>query len=363
MEKLALLMDKAHAGIRLSDHEAEILFENSTLLELGALAQKQMLHHHPDRVVTFVIDRNINYTNICDTKCKFCAFYRSEGDQEGYVLSSEEIYQKIDETVAVGGTQILMQGGTHPSLPFEFYLELINNIKQRYTTIDIHSFSPPEIVHFSRISDLSVREVIEKLVEAGLSSIPGGGAEILVDRVRKRVSPNKISTSQWLDVMRTAHHLGLKSTATMVFGLGETLAERIEHLSVVRQLQDETGGFTAFIPWSFQPSHTELGGTHTTAIEYLKMLAISRIYLDNISNVQASWVTQGGKMAQMALYFGANDFGGTMLEENVVRAAGTSNKVPMRDIIHYIKDAGFIPAQRTTQYDIIKTYPHGDKCD
>lgn len=352
MEKLLPLMD----GVRLSDIEAEMLLEDAALLELGMLAQRQMLRHHPDRVVTFVIDRNINYTNICDTKCKFCAFYRSAEDPAGYVLSLEEIYEKIDETLAVGGTQILMQGGTHPTLPFDFYLELISNIKKRYT-IDIHSFSPPEIVHFSKISGLPVQTVIEKLMEAGLSSLPGGGAEILVDRVRKRVSPNKISANQWLDVMRTAHRLGLKSTATMVYGLGETPAERIEHLSVLRKLQDETGGFTAFIPWSFQPSHTELGGTHTTAIEYLKMLAISRIFLDNISNVQASWVTQGGKMAQMALYFGANDFGGTMLEENVVRAAGTSNKVPMKDIIHYIRDAGFTPAQRTTQYDIIKTYP------
>ena len=348
------LLQKVLERERISPEEAVQLYTEADLLELGSVAQAIMLKKHPDKIVTFVIDRNINYTNICDTKCKFCAFYKVEGDQDGYVLTNEQIFDKIEETINHGGTQILMQGGTHPSLPFQYYLDLIRAIKERFPSICVHSFSPPEIVHFSKISGLSVKQVIEQMIEAGLDSIPGGGAEILVDRVRTRVSPNKIKTDQWLEVMAIAHQLGLRSTATMVFGLGETDQERIEHLDRIRRQQDETGGFTAFIPWSFQPTHTELGGKHTSAIEYLKMLAISRIYLDNINNIQASWVTQGGKMAQLALCFGGNDFGGTMLEENVVRAAGTQNKVPLKDIIHYIKDAGFTPAQRTTQYELIK---------
>jgi len=340
---------------RISNEEAIMLYNKADLLELGYLAQQLMLQRNPQRIISFIIDRNINYSNICDTKCKFCAFYKNEGDTEGYVLSNQQIFDKIEETISVGGTQILMQGGTHPSLPFSYYLDLLANIKKRYT-INIHSFSPPEIVHFSKISGLSIKQVIEELVKAGLDSIPGGGAEILVDKIRQKVSPNKISADQWLGVMRIAHELGLKTTATMVFGLGESIEDRIEHLFRVRSLQDETNGFTAFIPWSFQPTHTELGGIHTGGIEYLKMLAISRIYLDNINNIQVSWVTQGGKMAQIALSFGGNDFGSTMLEENVVRAAGASNKVPLQDIVYYIKDAGYTPAQRSTQYELLKTY-------
>ncbi|OEF98704.1 cyclic dehypoxanthinyl futalosine synthase [Desulfuribacillus alkaliarsenatis] len=355
MSQVSTILNKALNMQRITEAEALELWEQADILELGLVAQAIMLKKHPNKIITFVIDRNINYTNICDTKCKFCAFYKTEEEQDGYVLSYEDIYEKIEETIDHGGTQILMQGGTHPTLPFDYYLELVKGIKERYD-VQVHSFSPPEIQHFSKLTGLPVGEVIKQLKDAGLDSLPGGGAEILVDRVRQKVSPNKISTSQWLEVMEEAHKLGMKSTATMVFGLGETTQERIEHLSRIRQLQDETAGFTAFIPWSFQPSNTELGGNTTSGIEYLKTLAMARIFLDNVNNIQASWVTQGGKMAQIALYFGGNDFGGTMLEENVVRAAGTQNKVPLQDIIHFIKEAGFTPAQRTTQYNIIKSY-------
>ncbi|OEH85910.1 dehypoxanthine futalosine cyclase [Desulfuribacillus stibiiarsenatis] len=356
MNPIDEILHKALQMQRVTNLEAEQLFDSGDLLDLGFVARKNMQHRNKDGIITFVIDRNINYTNICDTKCKFCAFYKTEQDTEGYVLSYEQIYEKIEETIAHGGTQILMQGGTHPTLPFEYYLELIRNIKEKYPVIHIHSFSPPEIWHFSKISGLTLEKVISELKAYGLDSIPGGGAEILVDRVRKRVSPNKISADQWIEVMRVAHHLGMKSTATMVFGLGETYQERIEHFQRIRDLQDETGGFTAFIPWSFQPNFTELGGKASTSYDYLRTLAISRIYLDNVPNIQASWVTQGGKMAQIALYFGGNDFGGTMLEENVVRAAGTQNKVPLQEILTLIKDTGYTPAKRNTKYEIIETY-------
>lgn len=355
MSRISNILEKAANIERITIEQAILLYRDASLMELGFLARKIMLHNNPNRIITFVIDRNINYTNICDTKCKFCAFYKSPEDTEGYVLTYEEIYKKIEETIALGGTQILMQGGTHPSLPFDFYTNLIKGIKSNYN-VNVHSFSPPEIYHFSKISNQSIKDVILGLKNAGLDSIPGGGAEILVDRVRAKVSPNKITASQWLEVMETAHNLGLKSTATMVYGLGETFEERLEHLEKIRSLQDKTNGFTAFIPWSFQPTNTELGGGSTGGVEYLKTLAIARIFLDNVKNIQVSWVTQGGKMAQLALYFGGNDFGGTMLEENVVRAAGTQNKVPIDDIIKYIKDVEFTPAQRTTQYQIIKTY-------
>jgi len=302
-----------------------------------------------------VIDRNINYTNVCRTKCRFCAFYRSEDDPEAYVLSYEEIFDKVRETIDCGGTQILMQGGLHPGLPFTYYLDMLKAIKERFD-IHIHSFSPPEIVHFSRISGLPVRGVLQRLQEAGLDSIPGGGAEILDDRVRKYISPHKISWNEWMDVMTTAHELGMKTTVTMMFGSVETLEERVMHLIRIREAQDRTGGFRAFIPWSYQPANTELGGETATGVDYLKTLAVSRLMLDNVPNVQASWVTQGAKLAQVSLSFGANDFGGTMLEENVVRAAGVSYRVPMDEIIRSIKDAGYQPAQRNTGYEIIRYY-------
>lgn len=349
------ILAKAVDGERLSFEEGVRLMKSDNLLFLGMAANAVKNKLHPEPVVTFVIDRNINYTNICQTKCRFCAFHRSEGDPDAYVLSNEAVFEKIRETVACGGTQILMQGGLHPGLSFEYYLELLNEIKKRFD-IHIHSFSPAEIIHFSRISGKPLEEVIKALREAGLDSIPGGGAEILDNRVRKFISPNKVTWEEWMLVMTTAHHLGMKTTATMMFGSVETLEERVMHMIRLREAQDQTGGFTAFIPWSFQPLNTSLGGEISTGVEYLKTLAVSRLILDNFLNIQSSWVTQGAKMAQVSLSFGANDFGGTMLEENVVRAAGVVNKVPMEEIIGSIKDAGYTPAKRNTKYEILKYY-------
>jgi len=354
-KSIAGILENAVAGKRLELEEGVALLKSDEIILLGLAASSVTKRLHPEPVVTFVIDRNINYTNICTTGCRFCAFYRSAGDPDAYVLSYDEIYDKIRETVACGGTQILMQGGLHPELPFTYYLDMLHGIKERFD-IDIHSFSPPEIAHFSKITGLPVREVLVRLREAGLASIPGGGAEILDNRVRKYISPDKISWEEWMNVMITAHELGMKSTATMMFGSVETLEERVMHLVRVRDAQDRTGGFRAFIPWSFQPLNTRLGGKTATGVDYLKTLAVSRLMLDNVPNIQASWVTQGAKMAQVSLNFGANDFGGTMLEENVVRAAGVSNRVPMDEIIHSIRDAGYTPAQRNTGYDILKYY-------
>lgn len=349
------ILEKAAAGERLTFDEGVTLLKSDDLILLGLAANIVTKRLHPEPVVTFVIDRNINYTNVCQTKCRFCAFYRSEDAPDAYVLSYDEIFDKIRETVDCGGTQILMQGGLHPGLPFSYYLDMLKSIKDRFN-IHIHSFSPPEIVHFSRMYSLSVRDVLKKLQEAGLESVPGGGAEILDNRVRKYISPHKISWEEWMDVMTTAHEIGMKTTATMMFGSVETLEERVMHIIRIRDAQDRTGGFRAFIPWSFQPSNTQLGGETATGVDYLKTLAVSRLLLDNVPNIQASWVTQGAKLAQISLSFGANDFGGTMLEENVVRAAGVSYRVPIDDIVSCIKDAGFTPAQRNTRYEILKRY-------
>ena len=354
-ESVIGILEKAAAGERLTFDEGVTLLRTDDLILLGLAANIVKDRLHPEPVVTFVIDRNINYTNVCQTKCRFCAFYRSEDDPDAYVLSYDEIFDKIRETVELGGTQILMQGGLHPGLPFSYYLDMLKCIKERFD-IHIHSFSPPEIVHFSRMYSLSVRDVLKKLQEAGLESVPGGGAEILDNRVRKYISPQKISWEEWMDVMTTAHELGMKTTATMMFGSVETLEERVMHIIRIRDAQDRTGGFRAFIPWSFQPSNTQLGGETATGVDYLKTLAVSRLLLDNVPNIQASWVTQGAKLAQISLSFGANDFGGTMLEENVVRAAGVSYRVPINDIVSCIKDAGFSPAQRNTRYEILKRY-------
>jgi cyclic dehypoxanthinyl futalosine synthase len=353
--KISEILEKALAGQRLNVEEGVALFESSDLIPLGQAANLVRRRLHPENTVTFVIDRNINYTNVCSTGCRFCAFYRRETDPDAYVLSKGEIFDKIQETIACGGTQILMQGGLHPGLGLDYYVDLLKSIKERFD-IHVHSFSPPEIMHISRQSGLTVEEVLRRLQAAGLDSIPGGGAEILDDRVRQYISPHKIGWAEWMRVMTTAHCLGMKTTATMMFGSVETLEERVLHLVRVRDAQDETGGFRAFIPWSFQPANTDLGGDTATGFDYLKTLAISRLILDNVANIQASWVTQGAKMAQVALSFGANDFGGTMLEENVVRAAGVSHRVPMDEIINCIKDAGMRPAQRNTVYDIIKYY-------
>lgn len=355
MADLVGVLERAVAGRRLSLEDGVRLLESDELVLLGLAANAVKKRLHPEPVVTFVIDRNINYTNVCQTRCRFCAFFRSPGDPDAYVLSAEEVFTKIRETIACGGTQILMQGGLHPDLPLTYYEDLLRAIKSRFD-IHIHSFSPPEIVHFSRISGLPLREVLMRLKAAGLDSIPGGGAEILDNRVRKYISPEKITWEQWMEVMTTAHGLGMKTTATMMFGSVETLEERVKHMVRVREAQDRTGGFTAFIPWSFQPTNTHLGGETATGVDYLKTLAVARLMLDNVPNIQASWVTQGAKMAQVSLSFGANDFGSTMLEENVVRAAGVNYRVPIDEIINSIKDAGYRPAQRNTGYEIIRYY-------
>ncbi len=351
--ELKTVISDVMAGRRIGDEEACLLFREADLLTIGELANAVRKRLHPDRLVTFIVDRNINYTNICVNKCKFCAFYRSEDSPEAYVLAKEEIFKKIEETIALGGTQILMQGGVHPDLGIAYFEDLFSSIKSHYT-IQIHSLSPSEITYISRKEKISTREALVRLKAAGLDSIPGGGAEILVDRVREQVSPNKIRWRDWMDVMREAQRLGMPTTATMMFGSLETKDEIVQHLLRVRDLQDETRGFTAFIPWTFQPGNTELGGRQATAVEYLKTLALSRIVLDNVPNVQASWVTQGAKVAQVALEFGANDFGSTMIEENVVAAAGVSFRMSRQEIVNLIHDAGYKAAQRDTTYRIVR---------
>jgi len=345
------IINKVSKGKRLDPEEGLTLFRQGDLLTLGELANSIRRRLHAERLVTFIVDRNINYTNVCVNKCKFCAFYREAGSAEAYLLSKEEIYTKIAETIALGGTQILMQGGVHPDLGMEYFEDLFRSIKSRFT-IQIHSLSPSEITYVSKKADISIHQALVRLKAAGLDSIPGGGAEILVDRVRKKVSPNKIRWRQWVEVMREAHKLGMPTTATMMFGSLETDKEIVEHLVRLREIQDETRGFTAFIPWTYQPGNTELGGRAATAIEYLKVLALSRIMLDNFRNIQASWVTQGAKIAQVALEFGANDFGSTMIEENVVAAAGVTFRMDRQEIVNIINDAGYIPAQRDTKYNI-----------
>ncbi|MDA8234039.1 MAG: dehypoxanthine futalosine cyclase [Clostridia bacterium] len=353
--KPEIILEKVVNGERLGLEEGVALLQSNELIPLGMAANLIRNRKHPEKTVTFVIDRNINYTNVCITKCRFCAFFRNEDHFDAYILSHEEIFSKIEETIAHGGTQILMQGGLHPKLSIDYYVDLLRAIKSRYN-IHIHSFSPPEIWHMAISSGLSLKEVLIRLQAAGLDSLPGGGAEILDNRVRHYISPLKITWEQWMEVMTTAHELGMKSTATMMFGSVETLEERVVHMLRVREVQERTGGFTAFIPWSFQPANTDLGGYTASGVEYLKTLAVARIMLDNVPNIQASWVTQGAKMAQVALSFGANDFGSTMLEENVVRAAGVTNRVPLDEIVGCIKDAGYRPAQRSTLYQIIKYY-------
>ena len=350
LKKIVIKVSKAK---RLDAKEGLALFKHADLLTLGELANGVRKRLHPERLVTFIVDRNINYTNICVNKCKFCAFYREPESPDAYILSKEEMFTKIEETLAQGGTQILMQGGVHPDLGIDYFEDLFRSIKAYYT-IQIHSLSPSEISYVAKKDGLSIKDALTRLKAAGLDSIPGGGAEILVDRVRKKVSPNKIRWRQWADVMRTAHKLGMPTTATMMFGSVETDKEIMEHLLRLREIQDETGGFTAFIPWTYQPGNTELGGRSATAVEYLKVLALSRIMLDNFDNIQASWVTQGAKIAQVALEFGANDFGSTMIEENVVAAAGITFRMAKQEIVNIIQDAGYAPAQRDTRYNILK---------
>lgn len=339
-------------GGRINSDEGLALLQEADLLTMGELAGSIRKKLHPERIVTFIVDRNINYTNICVNKCKFCAFYREADSPEAYVLSTEDIFKKIEETIALGGTQILMQGGVHPDLGIDYFEELFSSIKSRFS-IQVHSLSPSEISYIARKAKISIADALKRLKASGLDSIPGGGAEILVDRVREQVSPNKIRWRDWMDVMKEAHRLGMPTTATMMFGSLETKEEIVQHLVRLRDLQDETRGFTAFIPWTYQPGNTELGGRSATAVEYLKVLALSRIMLDNFSNIQASWVTQGAKIAQVALEFGANDFGSTMIEENVVAAAGISFRMTRQEIVNIIKDAGYTAAQRDTRYNIL----------
>ncbi|MGX9728869.1 MAG: cyclic dehypoxanthinyl futalosine synthase [Candidatus Electronema sp. VV] len=343
------LTDHILTGARLSGEDFLRLAAEADLHQLGFLADAVRKRLHPERVVTYVIDRNINYTDICVSACKFCAFFKAPDDPQGSVLSKEELLTKIRETQELGGTQILLQGGLHPGLPLEFYEDMLRFMKA--TGIHIHGFSPPEICHFSQLSGLPTRTVLERLRAAGLDSMPGGGAEILSDRVRRQLAPRKCSADEWLAVMEEAHNLGMRTTATMMFGHIETWEERLEHLERLRSLQDRTHGFTAFIPWPFQPDNTALADVEkTSGLAYLRMLALCRIYLDNFANIQASWVTQGPKIAQVSLFFGANDFGSTMIEENVVAAAGVSFRLSEQEIRRLISDAGFTPQQRLMDY-------------
>jgi len=354
------LAEKILAGERVSPNEALELYR-LPLEELGLLAnarrdlaKAKSYNGRGREIVTYIVDRNINYTNVCNVYCKFCAFYRTEKDEDHYVLSLEQLDQKLDELTAAGGIQILMQGGHHPKLRFEWYLDLLHHIREKYPHINIHGFSPPEFQHFAETFHMPLRDVISKFKEAGLGSIPGGGGEILVDRVRKKISPLKIDSDGWLEVMQTAHELGLRSSATMMFGHVETVEDRIEHLLRVREQQDKSGGFTAFICWTFQPQHTVLKVKQPTGVaEYLRMQALSRIFLDNIENVQSSWVTQGPDIGQVALKYGANDFGSVMMEENVVSAAGTTFRLNGVQIESLIRDAGYEPHRRNNWYELL----------
>ena len=348
------LASKVRAGARIDRAEALELYLRAPTALVGRLADEVRARKHPDNVVTYIIDRNVNYTNVCVARCNFCAFYRPVGSSEGYVLGFEEIFRKIDETIALGGGQLLLQGGHNPDLPIEWYEDLFRAVKARYPSFRLHALSPPEVIHLSRMSRLPVPQVIDRLIAAGLDSIPGGGAEILVDRVRRLLNCyGKATADEWLEVMRQAHFKGLRTTATMMYGTVETLEERLEHLFRLRDVQDETGGFTAFITWSYQPEHTELGGGEATGIDYLRTLAIARLVLDNFDNLQASWVTQGGKVGQLSLAYGSNDMGSVMIEENVVRAAGASYCMDEIEIVRNIEDAGFVAKRRNMHYEIL----------
>ncbi|MDA3904158.1 MAG: dehypoxanthine futalosine cyclase [Desulfuromusa sp.] len=336
--------------------EALWFLTKADLLKVGQLADEIRRKKHPEKRVTFVVDRNVNYSNICESQCRFCAFYRKGGEDDAYLLDIETIFAKVQELVDHDGTQLLMQGGLHPTLEIEWFENLFRQLAERFPQVQIHSLSPAEVIHIAKLSGLTMQECLQRLQAAGLASVPGGGAEILVDRVRQEISPNKIGWEKWAWVMEEAHRLGMRTTATMMFGSKETPEDIIEHLFRIREIQERSGGFTAFIPWSYQPDNTELGGESASGIEYLKVLAVSRIVLNNIENIQASWVTQGARMAQVALFFGGNDLGGTMLEENVVAAAGCSFQMSQEEIVELVRGAGFTPARRTTEYQVLKEY-------
>ncbi len=353
MNDVASILTKATSGERISPEEGLALLHSHDLTALGRAANAVTERLHPENFRTYNIDRNINYTNVCTAVCDFCAFYRKPKHAEGYVLPREELLAKIRETVELGGDQILMQGGLHPDYDLAWYEELLHDIKSQFPQVNVHGFSPPELHHFTKINRLPIREVLVRLKAAGLGSIPGGGAEILVDRVRKEITRGKVLTDDWLGVMSAWHELGGKSSATMMFGHVETLAERIEHLERLRQAQDETGGYTAFICWTFQPEHTDLAHVSPTgSFEYLKTQAVARLYLDNFPNIQSSWVTQGMKMGQLALLFGANDMGSLMIEENVVAEAGTVHYLTLDQIRDSISELGFVPRQRNVRYEL-----------
>ena len=352
------ILQRVVDGKRLAAAEALTLLREAELLDLAFAAECVRRRLHPDRVVTYIVDRNINYTNICVARCSFCAFYRDPGHPEGYLHSREALYEKVDETLALGGTGILMQGGHHPDLPLEWYEELLRSLRDRYPQLHVHAFSPSEIEHIARVSDVGIDEVLRRLKEAGLRSIPGGGGEILVDEVRQRISPLKTKSDDWLAVMETAHRLGIPTTATMMFGHVESYADRITHMERIRTLQDRSRaagarGFTAFIAWTYKAENTELGGTEVSSADYLRTQAIARIYLDNIPNIQSSWVTQGKEIGQVALKFGANDMGSTMIEENVVRAAGAHGCTTRTEIERLVREAGYQPRQRDTLYNLV----------
>jgi cyclic dehypoxanthinyl futalosine synthase len=347
-------LDKAVAGERISNLEALQLLESGELSAIGQAAQAVTQRLHPENYRTYNIDRNINYTNICTAVCDFCAFYRTPKSPEGYVLDRQELLRKIQETVDLGGDQILMQGGLHPHFKLDWYEELLRDIKSHFPQVNIHGFSPPELHHFTKVNKLSIETVLERLKEAGLGSIPGGGAEILVDRVRSAITRGKVMSDDWLNVMRVWHQMGGVSSATMMFGHAETLAERIEHLERIRQLQDQTHGFTAFICWTFQPENTQMSQVPPAgSFEYLKTQAVARLYLDNVPNIQSSWVTQGLKIGQLALLFGANDMGSLMLEENVVAEAGTVHYLTLDQIRDAISELGYVPRQRDVFYRLL----------
>lgn len=362
MSTIDFIADKILNNSRLTDYEAVYLFRYPDITQLGILADYVRWKKHPERVVTYTIGRNINYTNVCWVRCSFCAFYRPPGSEEGYLLPKEKIFEKIQELVDVGGTEpysteILMQGGLNPKLTIDYYEDLLRSIHERFP-VHIHSLSATEILYIAHISHLSINETLRRLRQAGLDSLPGAGAEILDDDVRLDIAFRKDTTEQWLDVHRTAHRLGMRSTATMMYGSYETVEQRVNHLRQIRELQDETGGFTAFIAWSFQPNGTELAADtrwndrrKATGYDHLRTVAVARLYLDNVENLQASWVTQGPKIAQISLKYGVNDFGSTMMEENVVSAAGTKFVMPIPEIERLVHEAGYELRRRNTRYE------------
>ncbi|MDR3707541.1 MAG: cyclic dehypoxanthinyl futalosine synthase [Capsulimonadaceae bacterium] len=347
------IAERVYCGERITESDAARLFSHQNIVEVGALADYVRWKKHPEPIVTYVISRNVNYTNVCWVRCGFCNFYRVPGDEGGYVLPKETIFQKLQELSDAGGVEVLMQGGLNPKLKLEWYEDLLRDMRERFPHIIRHAFSPAELIYIKKISRLSMEETLQRLKAAGLQSIPGGGAEILDDRVRSFISPHKDTADEWIDCMRVAHKVGLPSTATMMYGSIDTIDDRVEHFRRLRELQDETGGFTAFAAWNYQPDGTQLGGSRAPAIDYLRTIAIARIYLDNFDNVQASWVTQGPRIGQVSLRYGVNDFGQTMMEENVVSAAGCVFAVPIEEMERLIVDAGFTPRRRNTRYELV----------